>query len=326
LTRKPELDEFVHRVRAVSAWTRLDEAAAETVSSLEAAGIEPLLLKGPALARLLYRPGEHRSYSDVDLMVAPADLPQARAVLAELGFTNSSDWFNRFTAEAAPETLHGELWARTRKLEPVLVDLHWKLEGCELAPDLAWERLASHRTAIEVGGRQVAVLDRDALALHVALHAAQHGPGHTRTAADLTRAVERWGPAVWRAAAELAEDLQGTPAFAAGLCLNPAGRELADDLGLPDTGRLDWAMANRDERPQGAVRLDALLAAPGIRAKLGVARRALFPWSEWIVWQYPWAGGGRLRLTAAYAAHLARTPAWAVRAWRYRRRELRAGR
>ncbi len=44
-----------------------------------------MLLKGPVLARRLYEE-EHRDYFDIDLLVGPPDLVEAREALAGLGY------------------------------------------------------------------------------------------------------------------------------------------------------------------------------------------------------------------------------------------------
>ena len=59
----------------------LDAAAVEALDAFHALGVRCLLLKGAALSRLLYTPGEYRGYSDVDLLVAPDDLSAARRAL-----------------------------------------------------------------------------------------------------------------------------------------------------------------------------------------------------------------------------------------------------
>jgi hypothetical protein len=66
--------------------------------------------------------------------------------------------------------------------------------------------------------------------------------------------------------------------------------------------------------------MEAVRQAPGARSKARLLRRALLPTREWIVVNYPWAGGGPARLVAARAVHIARAPVWTLRAWRYRRR------
>ena len=163
------------------------------------------------------------------------------------------------------------------------------------------------------------------LALHLATHAAQHGPDDLKAIGDLTRGLERWPLTAWRAAASLATELEATRNFAAGLRLVPNGADVADELGLPPTDELDWAIRHRDLRPRGTFHFQALARARGARARADVLRRSLLPSREWIAWEYPWAHRSRARLVAAYGAHLLRAPLWAARAWRYRSRERRAG-
>ena len=86
------LQEFAARFAAPSSGvTRtLDAVAAQVLAAFRQAGVEALLLKGRALAILLYRAGEQRDYSDVDLLVAPHALDAAEATLRGLGYENAS--------------------------------------------------------------------------------------------------------------------------------------------------------------------------------------------------------------------------------------------
>lgn len=325
MTLRPELDEFVARVRSLPYQEELDAATVEVFDAFESIGVEALLLKGPALAEALYVvAGKHRGYSDIDLLVAWQDLPRARSALADLGYANS----DRFWTDYVAAVLHAETWERRGerlKCERLMIDLHWRLAGCEAPATLVWGALAPRRASIELAGRRVAVLDRVGLAMHLATHAAQHGPDDLKALADLSRGLERWPFDVWSSAASLAAALDGTAAFAAGLRLLPSGAKWADELGLPAT-ELDWAIRSLDTRPRGTFHLQALAGARGARGRLGVLRRSVFPPRKWIANQYRWVAGSRTRLVAAYGAHLLRAPAWAVRAWRYRRRQRRAGR
>ena len=65
----------------------LDLATGEVIRSLDAAGIQAILAKGPAMTHHLYRdaPGT-RNYGDIDLLVAPHHYDLAGRVLASLGF------------------------------------------------------------------------------------------------------------------------------------------------------------------------------------------------------------------------------------------------
>ena len=321
------LEKFVERVAAPGDLTdqtaALDRAAVEAFDAFEMDGIEALLLKGPALSRLLYTAGEHRSYSDVDLLVAPRNLERARGALARLGYRNASEALG---IDDVGGVVHEETWAGPAQgaEHELLIELHLRLAGAEAPPETAWDALAARRTHIELGGRHLAVLDREGQAMHLATHVAQHGPRYAKGIAELGLALERWPLEVWRGSAALARQLEATEAFAAGLRLVPAGAALAQRLGLPATDRLDWEIEVADSRPRGSFHLQALLQTRSLPARVGLLRRALLPSRQWIAWQHPWARHGGPRLILAYAVHLMRAPAWALRAWRFWRRSRRS--
>ncbi len=275
MSRRPELDEFVERVRDLPHQAELDAAAVEVLDAFEAAGVESLLLKGPALARMLYHPGEHRGYGDIDLLVAPTDLDAGRRALAELGYANSE----RGGLDDVAGIMHSELWSQAleSKMVQLMVDLHWRLAGCEAPADVIWKVLGRRRAWIELDGRSVPVLAHDGLALHLATHAAQHGPDDIKAIADLARGLERWDPEVWRSAADLAEQVDGAAAFAAGLRLTAPGHgarararvaaHRRADLGDPQSRRpaarnVPRSGAGRGARRPGASRRPPPVAVP----------------------------------------------------------------
>jgi Uncharacterised nucleotidyltransferase len=312
------LDDFVARAHMQDRANEL-EAAFEAFGSAQ---VDALLLKGPALARRLYAQGESRAYLDVDLLVPPRDLASARMALTKLGYAT----FHKALDDVGG-VQHGEVWAgRGERGGGVWIDLHWRLSGCEAAGDVVWNALAGGRGSIEVRGRQVPVLGDDGLALHLALHAAQHGLSAKKPIEDLRRGIELWTLEVWRSAARLAATVQGVPVFAAGLRLVPRGAELARRLGVPPTPELEWEIMHREARPRGTFHLDAMANARGLRERASVLRRSLLPSREWIESQFPWAVRSRPLLLAAYARHIIRAPVWAARAARFRRERRAAGR
>ena len=113
------------------------------------------------------------------------------------------------------------------------VELHRTLDLLAAPPSLVWDRLSAGTRAITMARTLVRVPSDEASVLIVALHAAQHGIDEAKPLADLGRALERVNDEVWAAAGNLARDLGGESAFAAGLRLEPRGRELARRLGLP---------------------------------------------------------------------------------------------
>jgi hypothetical protein len=325
--RLAALHEFVARFAAKpdGVTQKLDDVAADVLAAFQEVGVEPLLLKGRALAVLLYRAGEQRSYSDVDLLVAPHELDASEEALRGLGFENSSA---RKGIDDVGGVVHAETWIGSApgSNDPPMIDLHHWLPGARAMPATAWKALAARRTWIEVGGHQAAVLDRSGQAMHLAMHAAQHGPAFQKHVDELSLALERWPDEVWEAAVDLAQELDATETFAAGLRLVAEGEALAARIGLPSTTELDWTIRHQRDRPRGTFHLQAFADAAQTRERLTILRRSLLPGRVWIVRQHPWARRGRLHVIAAYGVHLARAPGWAARAWLFRGRARRAGR
>jgi hypothetical protein len=317
------LEDFVLRVRGVAKTQALDAAAAEALDRFDAQGIPCVLLKGAALSRLLYTSEKQRGYNDVDLLIAPGHLEVAHRILEGLGYTN-------ITAAQGVEdvagAVHAETWVRrSEEIGPLMLDLHFRLPGVKAAPEEAWKILSARQQLIEVGGRKAPVLDRDGLALHVAIHAGQHGPQDPKPQADLRYALEQWPRELWRDAYGLAAQLDAVAAFAHGLRLTPAGAQLAEELGLPPTDDLEWQMNNLELRPRGTFHLQALFEASGARERLRVLRRVVWPPREWFEWADPGTRKGGARLLAARLRHILRTPLWALRALLYHRRARRRG-
>jgi hypothetical protein len=280
------------------------------------------LLKGPALEQALYRAGEHRSYSDVDVLVAPAHRAGARLVLSALGYFDAREPQGIDDVGGA---VHEETWfgGPTSDYQGTLVELHLWLPGASADPQQVWDALMAYRAWAEVGGVRVPCLSDPAQAMSLALHAAQHGPRLQKGLAELVLALEQWPTEIWEAAARLAARTGALEAFAAGLRLIPPGAELAYTLDLPATERADWEIRNAGARPRGTFHLRAFMDADGATGRLSVLRRSLFPKRAWIAAEYASARRGGWRVPIAYARHIARAPLWTLRAWRFRRRSPR---
>jgi hypothetical protein len=160
--------------------------------------------------------------------------------------------------------------------------------------------------------------------MHLAMHAAQHGPKFEKHRNELSLALARWTADVWASAATLAEDVGGLEFFAAGLRLVPLGAQAAAALDLPPTAELEWAIENRDGRPRGTFHFQAFRDAETASQRFSILRRSLLPSRDWITYQHPWAERGWVRLAAAYGLHLLRGPLWVGRVWAFDRRAKRA--
>lgn len=234
-----------------------DAAGAEVMRALAAAAVPAILLKGPTLADWLY-PGEARPYVDTDVLVAPADAAAAADTLSALGFTRHPRYVSA----------HAHPWQRRR--DGAEVDLHLTIWGTNRAPETLWRELQGWVTGGTISGTRVTVLSLPARALFVALHAAQHRDNLVKPREDLRRALAVAPIALWRGAERLADRLWALGELADGLLLDPAGASVLELLPLT---RAAWAV-NHGATPL-AIPLARLGQADGVRAKVGVAVRAV---------------------------------------------------
>jgi hypothetical protein len=298
----------------------LDRGTAEIVLAWRRAGVRNVLLKGPALTHWLYREGEFRGYSDIDLLVPDSEVGAAEEVLEGLGFERhgleaiEGDW-----------PRYSRNWVRPDSMN---VDLHQTLAGVGVPPAELWAALTEGLERMSVAGVDVDVLAPSARALVLALHTAKDGPRIAKARHDLGHAIDRLPPALWIETVRLADQVGALGGLAAGLRLVvPSGVELADRLGLPTEAPLEIAIRSRGGAPALALGIDWLVSSPGLRGKGRLVLRKIFPPVSFIRAWSPLAKRGRVGLVVAYAYR----PLWVLwrvgpAVWALARARKRAGR
>lgn len=184
-----------------SVWQAIQTAAAQValdglvrlqalrlaVPALQASGVQPILLKGYALAALLYPDPLLRPSADVDLLVRPDELPAACAALETIGGRLPS------RDEIAFQRVHSYDLACTLVPlagRPVLVELHWNLAPRGLfALDLDGWRGRSQTFALD--GLSVRRLSPEDMLLHLTLHMRKHRYVGLRWLGDVAELVRR---------------------------------------------------------------------------------------------------------------------------------------
>ena len=278
---------------AVADSLAVDAFTVEALDALEGAGLRPLLLKGPAVAALLYEPDEERFWDDADILVAPDEHGQALAVLAGIGFeTKDAGELERdrvpYETHLVRDAVHPSASGRVREM----VDLHRSFAGVQAEPGDFWASIDAERASIELFGRQVDVPSVPARLAMVALHAACHGRPVAQPVRDLRRAVARFevSPETLAAAAELARRWRALDYFVAGIRLDPEGERLLAGLGIEHEpsraakmhaagmGSAEFAIEHFARTPtaSGRIRLVAAKLAPRpgeMRRRSRLARR-----------------------------------------------------
>lgn len=295
----------------------IDGVTAEVATAFDSAGVGVILLKGPVIAQWLYSSGE-RSYLDTDLLVSHDQERAAESVLIALGFeaARGTGWLDDGVAR-------NHTWTR----DGAIVELHVTLTGIGVPRDEAWARLSEGTETMSLRGRAVRVLSLPARLLHVALHAAQHGPEFGRALRDLELACTAHGIGEWQAVASLAVQLCAVDALSAGLDLVTEGHAIKRALALPDPSDPLVVLRAQSASPValGLARF-AGADAPGRAQHMG---RVLLPTPAFLRWWTPLASRGRLGLLAAYVwryAYLAGALPGAALTFRRARRARRIAR
>jgi hypothetical protein len=292
---------------AAGATLALDACAVELDAQLREHGVEPIVLRGPTIAGLLYADAP-RSYDDVDLLVSEHDLAAVERTLRAVGF------------ELTSRDVHAAPWIRPS--DGMNLDVHTTLVGVGAPPSDVWRELARYRRPLRLARGAVDGLAPPAVALGVALHAAQHGIDGKKALEDLARAIERLSNVDWSEAAALAERLEASPAFATGLRLLPVGDRLAEELGLPQAGSRELAL-RAGSAPPTALGFWRLAETPGAGAKARLLAHELAPSAAFMRAMYPLARRGPIGLAFAYVWRplmLAAQVGPGFRAWRRARR------
>lgn len=246
----------------------VDAQTAKVVTALRASGIEPILLKGAAVAAWLYRDGTVRTYGDTDLLIPAAARAETAEILSGLGYVGPPT----LTTFPTPAT-H---WVHERSgLE---VDLHTRLWGWDDRRDL-WIALQPHTISLPVGGASVRVLDDAAKAVHVVAHAVQHMLEGEQANADLDRALAQVPDEIWGAASTVAHEVGAWETFVVGLHTHSQGASLCQRFGwtVPEEIGTDLHLALSGSLYSGAQHLEILLGARGVRVQARVLLDRVLP-------------------------------------------------
>jgi glycosyltransferase involved in cell wall biosynthesis len=259
----------------------VDHTTVSVIRGLQAEGVRPILLKGPSMARWLYPEGG-RHYVDCDLLVSPREWDKTEVVLRRLGFTPMLA-----KARDTERERHSMPWEKQG--HAVSVDLHHTLPGATGPDEKVWQVLSGNTETFAMGSLTCEVLNADARALHVALHAAEDGLGNPQVKEDLRRALQVGSPDTWERARRLAADVGAEMSFSAGLRLLPQGRDVADDLNLPDNPPAEVALRAAGH-PATALGLSQVVAAGTPRRRLEMLISKIFPSVTFMRRWYPRAG------------------------------------
>jgi hypothetical protein len=167
----------------------------ELLDAFKAAGIAALPLKGPVLAEWLYSDPALRPFSDLDILIRPADVPAALLLLEQNGYLLAPHMAGLSARTLA--SLHCE--ATVRRRGGAQVDIHWDTAPADYPfrfdPEILWRS----QCARTVDGRTVAGLEPESLLLFLCVHGTKHMWSRLMWLGDvarLAREIHDWDAAL----------------------------------------------------------------------------------------------------------------------------------
>jgi hypothetical protein len=145
-----------------------EQALREILTAYVSAGIETLVLKGAALAYLVYSQPGLRPMRDTDLLVAESDAKTAQHILADLGYDTSPDPGNPLSHQHH----HLDIARRYDQGMRVSIEIHFRLFPRTIYyPSISFEDLIDEAVSFQMGGMTAYTLGYEVMLWHVYRHA-----------------------------------------------------------------------------------------------------------------------------------------------------------
>ena len=159
------------RTLARTVW--LQAHLADFLRTCRAAELPVIVLKGAALAEIVYPRLGLRDFRDLDILVRPADAPRARVVLERLGYAAAETHWQEVLAGHDGQAD----FAMPTPAGPVVLELHTNFVNNDLLKDQVGgvgEDLWQRAWSVTLAGVPAQVLGPEDQILHLCLHLAGH--------------------------------------------------------------------------------------------------------------------------------------------------------
>jgi hypothetical protein len=155
-------------VAATLAACKQEKQISELLQALQQAGLSPILLKGADIRQRLYGEASLRPMSDIDFLIAPADLKCAQGVLDNLGYRLSTSQIHPSTDYI--ETRGFELLYSPPDSNPLEVEPHWEIRAAACQYCLPYSVLSGDAREVTCYGAAVRILSPEHLLIHLCIH------------------------------------------------------------------------------------------------------------------------------------------------------------
>lgn len=163
------------------------------LSALDARGVQAIPYRGPLLARQYYGDLALRRFSDLDVLVRPQDVAEARETLVSIGYRIGTQ--ASVSEQALVHAHHYPLFLAGAS--PVLLELHWEIAEAYFGFSLNAQRVWDSLEAVEFWGARVMSLAPEDLLLVLCVHASKHGWSNLSLVCDVAEVVRHRPNLAW---------------------------------------------------------------------------------------------------------------------------------
>jgi hypothetical protein len=179
---------------------RLASELVRVARTFDRGKIPLMAIKGPTLAAQLYGGLDRRQFVDLDILVRPADLPEALTQLAGLGYKARSTDLRDFSPQqldrVKADSKSTDLY-RCDSTGTTQLDLHWRLSNDPAFFPTETERRFEGALSMSISGQPILTMDQSERLKYLAFHGGNHRWMRLSWLCDLGRALQQYPQAEW---------------------------------------------------------------------------------------------------------------------------------
>jgi len=146
--------EVMEALRGSFQWSRIrtllmEQQLQQLTAAFRDGGVRMIVLKGPALGRMVYPDPALRPGSDLDILVHPEDMQQSRVLLKQLGYNCE---IRRFGTDLETRNHHEEFESIKNAGHYRAIELHWKLHPFGITQEVGVDELLDRAVHVVSNG------------------------------------------------------------------------------------------------------------------------------------------------------------------------------
>lgn len=137
--------------------------------SFKEEGIPVVVLKGAALAEIVYKDIGLRRFNDIDILVRKEDLQRAKMVASNAGYTLDNI--------GSPEAYNEKFGYNLHYLRNIILEIHWDIArriGSELYTNIVINELWENASPLKLANSEAQMLAPEDMIIHLCIHLAGH--------------------------------------------------------------------------------------------------------------------------------------------------------